>query len=379
MSQANSLLRACIVPAAVFQGVAIAGGYGTGQEVLTFFSRYGAGGGLLGVGLATVALAVVLGTTFEFARRFAAYDYRTFFRRLLGSFWIAFETCFLITLVLVMGVLGSAASTVLSLSAGAYAMPAIACVYLLIVLLTQSGSRTVTLGVAFWAIVLNGVFLAIFVAAIAANPLDLRASLATLQVEDGWSGAAMQFVQYSASVAPAMLFALRGVQTPRQAVGAGVLSAMLYLLPAVLFHVAFLTRGHEILGQPIPVFWLVSQLQLPWLMAAYTLALLGTLVQTASGILQALLDRVDAWHRERHGVPSARPLRFAVIATSILVSLGLAQIGIIALVAQGYGTLAYAYLAVYLIPLLTLGMHMIVRDRRRIAAQGARALAASRT
>lgn len=76
-----------LVPGAVFVSVVLGGGYGTGREVVEYFTRYGMQGGMLGIGVATVAFALILIATYEFARVHQAYDYRTFFQHLLGRWW----------------------------------------------------------------------------------------------------------------------------------------------------------------------------------------------------------------------------------------------------------------------------------------------------
>ena len=62
------------------------GGYGTGREIVEYSTRFGAGGGILGLFVTVVSWAVVLvlAATWEFARVFQVYDYCTFFKRLLG-------------------------------------------------------------------------------------------------------------------------------------------------------------------------------------------------------------------------------------------------------------------------------------------------------
>ena len=47
----NRIFHVYIVPAAVFISVVMGGGYGTGREVVEFFTRYGLLGGLLGLSL----------------------------------------------------------------------------------------------------------------------------------------------------------------------------------------------------------------------------------------------------------------------------------------------------------------------------------------
>jgi uncharacterized membrane protein YkvI len=56
-----------IVPAAVFISVVMGGGYGTGRELVEFFTRCGILGGLLGIGVAASVFALVLVCTYEFS------------------------------------------------------------------------------------------------------------------------------------------------------------------------------------------------------------------------------------------------------------------------------------------------------------------------
>ncbi len=55
--------RVYIVPGAVFQSVMVGGGYGTGREIVEYFTSYGAVGGVLGLCVAYLVLATVLAAT----------------------------------------------------------------------------------------------------------------------------------------------------------------------------------------------------------------------------------------------------------------------------------------------------------------------------
>ena len=107
------IVRVYIVPGAVFQSVMVGGGYGTGREIVEYFTAYGALGGVLGLGIAFAALALILALTFEFSRLFRVYDYRNFFKRLLGRGWVAFELLIILQFLLVLAVLASAAGNIL--------------------------------------------------------------------------------------------------------------------------------------------------------------------------------------------------------------------------------------------------------------------------
>ena len=91
------------MPAAVFQTVIIGGGYGTGREIVEYVTKHGALGGFIATSIIAIIFAAVLSTSFIFAQKFKAYNYRSFLRALLGPFWIIYDILFLLLLVLVLG------------------------------------------------------------------------------------------------------------------------------------------------------------------------------------------------------------------------------------------------------------------------------------
>ncbi len=110
----SAFFKKYLLPGFVFQSVVIAGGYGTGREIIEYFLSYGPVGGILGMLLVTTVMwSICLAVTFEFSRKFQAYDYRTFFKILLGRFWFIFEIMYFILLFIVLAVIGSAAGVLL--------------------------------------------------------------------------------------------------------------------------------------------------------------------------------------------------------------------------------------------------------------------------
>ena len=95
-------IRVYVFPAAVFQSVLIGGGYGTGRETVEYVTQAGGSGGVLSVLWFFVVLTVVLGASFEFARVFRTFDYRHFFKTLLGRAWWTYEVLAVLLLLLVL-------------------------------------------------------------------------------------------------------------------------------------------------------------------------------------------------------------------------------------------------------------------------------------
>src|SRR5262245_53860172 len=101
-----------LLPGFAFKAVVIGGGYATGRELAEFFLPGGPLGGVLGIVLAMIAWSAVCALTFAFAHATQSYDYRTFFRNLLGPFWILFEIAYLLFIVLILAVFGAAAGAI---------------------------------------------------------------------------------------------------------------------------------------------------------------------------------------------------------------------------------------------------------------------------
>ncbi len=108
-----------LLPGVVFQSIIVAGGYGTGQELSVFFLSLGPKEGLLAILLVPIPIISISAIlSFELARLFKAYDYRTFFQLLLGRAWFVWEIGFLSGLTIFFGVMGSAAGEIFSRTFG---------------------------------------------------------------------------------------------------------------------------------------------------------------------------------------------------------------------------------------------------------------------
>src|SRR5688500_13306766 len=104
--------RRYLLPGFVFEAAVIAGGYATGRELVEFFVPAGPWGGLLGMLVSMLFWSAVLMVSFELARLARAYDYRSFFKVLLGPGWFLFEIAYFLLMVIVLAVMGAAAGEI---------------------------------------------------------------------------------------------------------------------------------------------------------------------------------------------------------------------------------------------------------------------------
>ena len=108
----STFFQKYLLPGFIFQSLVIAGGYGTGRELVEFFLDLGPLTGLLAMGVATAIWSAVAASSFELARLTRSYDYRTFFIHLLGRGWFLYEILYFLTAFLVLSVTAAAAGAI---------------------------------------------------------------------------------------------------------------------------------------------------------------------------------------------------------------------------------------------------------------------------
>src|SRR5690606_6745940 len=103
----------------------------------------------------------------------------------------------------------------------------------------------------------------------------------------------------------------------------------------------------------------------------FQIAVMLTLVDTGVALLHAINERVaSAWQERQRPMP--RALRPALAVGVMLVAVYAATaIGLVDLIAKGYGTLTWYFLAIYVLPLVTWGVWLLWKRPQRIAAAAA--------
>ncbi len=358
----NRIYHVYIVPAAVFISVVMGGGYGTGREVIEFFTRYGLLGGVLGTAVAACVFAVVLASTYEFARVFQVYDYRTFFRKLIGPFWVCFEILYLLLFLLVLGVVSSAAGNILEQEFGVSRYIGIAGVLVLVVALVFFGRETLEKVLTLWSIGMYLVFGYYFIEILNNGEVEVLQTVIGGTIEPGWLQGGVLYAMYNLAIAPVLLFSTRAIQTRREAVIAGIFTGVAVMIPAVLFHVSYAAGFPRVLEQPVPNYWMMSRYAAPLLLGIFLIALLGTLVETGAGLVQGLIERIEAVVTPDDGDALGHHAKAAIAFVTLVVGGLLGSLGIVALVAQGYSTLSVGFALVYIIPICTLGVFKVLKS-----------------
>lgn len=365
MSGKSTWFQRYLLPGFVFQAAVIAGGYATGRELVEFFLPAGPWGGLLGMVVSMLVWSAVLMASFELARIARAYDYRTFFKLLLGRGWVAFEVGYFLLMIVIMAVMGAAAGEI---AWSLFGLPRLAGSMIMIaatggmMFLNGAGIEKFLVASVGYLYLVYFVFVVWCVVAFGDR---IGANFAAVPVEGGWFKAGMTYAGYNVATIPAVLFCVRHFARRREALTAGALAGPLGMLPGVVFYIAMVGYYREIADEALPSAFLLGKLDAPWFEWAFQIAVMLTLVDTGVALLHAINERVaNAW--EERGRTMPRRLRPALAIGVMLVAVYAATaVGLVDLIAKGYGTLTWYFLAIYVLPLMTWGLWLLWRWRDR--------------
>jgi uncharacterized membrane protein YkvI len=355
----GDFFRRYLLPGFVFEAAVIGGGYATGRELAEFFLPAGPRGGLLGMVVSMLVWSAVLAVSFELARRARAYDYRSFSKLLLGRGWFLYEIAYFLLIVLVLAVMGAAAGEIVNSLLGAPKLVGsllmIVSVAVVLVFSSAAIERFLSLSVGYLYLVYF-----VFVAwSLLAFGDRIELALSAEPVGRRWLAAGVTYAAYNVATVPAVLFSVRHLTRTREAVVAGLLAGPLGMLPGFAFYIAMIGDYREIGTAALPSAFLLAKLHAPWFEWAFQAAVLLTLVDTGVPILHAVNERVAKAYAERQRV-MPRLLRPALALGIMVVSVFAASaVGLVGLIAKGYGLLTYAFIALLVVPVLTVGVYAL--------------------
>lgn len=353
-----------LLPGFAFKAVVIGGGYATGRELAEFFLPAGPWGGLLAMALAMGIWSLVCVVTFLFAQATRSEDYRTFFRNLLGPFWGVFEAAYVVFIVLILAVFGAAAGAIGQALFGWPPLVGALCLTLGIAAFVTFGNTAVERLFKYVSFFLYGTYALFVVLAFSTFGDKIAAGFASPTVHDGWATGGLTYAGYNIIGAVVILPVVRHMTSRRDAVVAGLLAGPLAMIPAALFFICMIAYYPQIGAEALPSDFLLKQLQLPVFHLAFQLMIFLALLESGTAGVHAVNERIaHAWTR-RSGQELSRRGRLAIAGALLVGSIFIADhFGLIALIAKGYRFLAWMFLAVYVAPLLTLGVWRLWKGR----------------
>jgi uncharacterized membrane protein YkvI len=353
-----------LLPGLGVKAVVIGGGYATGRELAEFFLSQGPWGGLFAIVFATVLFSVFCSLTFVAARRFQTWDYRSFFKVLLGPVWHLFELAYLLFVVLILAVYGAAAGAI---GQAVFEAPLWAGTVLLavsIAAVVAFGNKAVERLFRDVSYLLYGVYALFIVLALWKFGERVPGGFAAYPQTSGWALSGLTYFGYNIIGAVVILPVLRHLLSDRDAVIAGTIAGPLTMLPALLFFVAMVAFYPEVQSATLPSDFLLQRIGIPAFHILFQLMIFAALLESGTSSVHAINERIDRAWEARKGRALSHGQRLTIAAVVLVGCMFLAsRFGLVALIATGYRALAYALLATFILPLVTVGVWKLWHSR----------------
>ena len=360
----GNLFRRFVLPGLAFKAVVIGGGYATGREIAEYFLPGGFWGGLASIGAATAAWSLICAATFLFAFHIRARDYRSFFQGLLGRGWPLFELAYALFAIIILAVFGAAAG---ELAGAVLHLPSsigMAALLIGITTVVAFGNKSVERLFAYVSLILYGVYIAFFVLSVAkfGGRIATAAAVPVVMLP-GWLADGLIYAGYNIVGAVIILPVTRHLTSSRDALVAGAFAGPLAMLPACLFFLCMSAFSKQLSDAALPSEMLLAKLDIPWFRIAFQVMIFAALLESGTGVIHAINQRIAAATASR-GRAFTPAVRAGVALCVLLFCMVIAErFGLVLLIAEGYRILAYSLFLVYVLPLLTIGMALLFRQR----------------
>ncbi len=360
----SSWFQRRLLPGLAFKAVVIGGGYATGRELAEFFLPSGPWGGIKAMALALVIWSAICVVTFLFSRASNTRDYQSFVRALLGPAWIAFEAAYVLFVVLVLAVFGAAAGAI---GAAALGLPTIVGTLILMAaigLVTAYGNASVERLFAWVSFLLYGVYVLFVLFSLTHFGARIVAGFARPAGEAGWVAGGAAYASYNVIGAVVILPVLRHLTSNRDAVIAGLIAGPLAMLPALMFFTCMMAYYPEIANATLPSDYLLQRLDLPLFRYLFQLMIFAALLESGTGFVHAINERVGHAFRRRRNRELPRAARALIaLGTLVFCMLVAEHFGLVTLIARGYRAFAVIVLLVFVLPLFTVGIYRLATGK----------------
>lgn len=361
-----------ILPGIILQSVMIGGGYATGREIVEYGGKFGAYGWLSGLGT-FLGFAIVAALSYELLRLTKVYDFKSFMKTIGGPLWMVFDVVYMLFMFVIIAVMASATGNIVEQTLGLNYWVGVVAITVIVAVLNFYGSRLIekfeTLGtVALYAGYI--IFAVLVISAHGENIGTVFATNDTSFVEGATAGQAVWtgvlYCAVNLVVIPASFFTVQRQTRRVESVVSGIIGGVLATVPWFMTYFAVMCFYPDpaVMGASVPWLAMMQDTAGPAVIAIFGIVMGWTLIETSTGIIHAAIERVNNGLQEANRPVMTNKQQAALTIVVLIGSMVLSKVGIIDLIAKVYTTLSYVFLAIYVVPLLTVGVYKIRKMRQ---------------
>lgn len=227
----------------------------------------------------------------------------------------------------------------------------------------MKGTEAIEKALSFWSYVLYAVYLLFMIVVFVKFSGNIGAEFAKAEVTGNWFLNGLQYSFYNLGIVPALLYTVRDAESRKEAVTEGILAGVIGVIPAVLLLLTMACNMSAVVSAETPVTVIFDMLDMKWLYVLFEIVLFGTLIETGTGFIKAVDDRIELTY-SKSGKTTPSWMRPVIVVVMVAIGICVSTFGLTGLIAKGYGTACWGFLIVYVVPMLTLGIYKIAKAKK---------------
>lgn len=368
----NQSISIAFAMAAVWFATHSGGGFATGNQEVNYFVKYG----WYSIFLPIVAMAI-LGwghrNALVLAKDYQTYDYKSFgdalFHPYEKYFSLVFEFGFIMLIACGVSTSIAGSGALLKSSLGIPYGIGIVTVGAVLLLLTIFGSDLIikVLNLKTYFLIITLLILCFL--GIQTGSFNFQRIVATQETfgTSFWDAVwyMLIYIGFQAFTVLPIISVSHNIKTTKECNQFMFFGTLLNGLFLVVVCIMLLGFSPEALKQTLPVYYVTTQLDVPWLKILYSIILFVALLGTGISLVFSTVARFEPVLVERNILKSLKTRRIAISLFTIAVCTGISVFGLTNIVVKGYGSVGYIGLFFVLLPEIIVGTVKIRNNARK--------------
>lgn len=368
----NQSISIAFAMAAVWFATHSGGGFATGNQEVNYFVKYG----WYSIFLPIVAMAI-LGwghrNALVLAKDYQTYDYKSFgdalFHPYEKYFSLVFEFGFIMLIACGVSTSIAGSGALLKSSLGIPYGIGIVTVGAVLLLLTIFGSDLIIKVLNLKTYFLIVTLLILCFLGIQTGSFNFQRIVATQETfgTSFWDAVwyMLIYIGFQAFTVLPIISVSHNIKTTKECNQFMFFGTLLNGLFLVVVCIMLLGFSPEALKQTLPVYYVTTQLDVPWLKILYSVILFVALLGTGISLVFSTVARFEPVLVERNILKSLKARRIAISLFTIAVCTGISVFGLTNIVVKGYGSVGYIGLFFVLLPEIIVGTIKIRNNARK--------------
>ncbi|MGI6092777.1 MAG: hypothetical protein ACOYD5_07300 [Negativicutes bacterium] len=376
-SQKTGPIGTAFAMAAVWFATHSGGGFATGNQEVNFFVKYG----WVSVFLPIIAM-LILGwghrNALVLAKDFKTYDYKSFgdalFHPYEKYFSGVFEFGFIMLIACGVSTSIAGAGALLKSSLGIPYGIGIVAVGITLLLLTIFGSNLIIKVLKYKTYFLIVTLLMLCVLGIQMGAFNFQHIMTTREAFGTNFGDAVWYsliyIGFQAFTVLPIISVSHNIKTTKECNMFMLFGTLLNGVFLAVICIMLLGFSPEVLKQTLPVYYVTTELGIPWLKILYSVILFVALLGTGISLVFSSVARFEPVLVKKNILNSLRARRIAISFITIAICTGISVFGLTNIVVKGYGSVGYIGLLFVLLPEIVVGTIKIRKNAKMRKEQG---------